>query len=94
MYNGYPYYVYNGYMHRYSDVDRCDFELVDGWSNEVVQTYNDYSCNYGYDVCADDRSYYNDIENEYRYFCSERFSYDDEYDYDWDYDRDFYHDAY
>ena len=81
-------------MHRYSNVDRCDFELVDGYTNEVIQTYDNYNCNLGYDLCAEDRSYYNDVENEYRYFCSERFSYDDTYDYHWDLDRDFYSDVY
>ena len=88
----YPYYVYNGYLHRYSDQDRCDYELVDGLTNETVEYYDDYRCNVGYDLCADDRDYYNRVENDYRYFCSERFYYDDNHNYDWDYDRDFYWD--
>lgn len=37
--DGYPYYVYNGYRHRYSSYDRCDYDLVDGWDNRVERTF-------------------------------------------------------
>ena len=46
-------------LHRYSNVDRCDYELVDGWTNESIEYYDNYQCNLGYDLCADDRDYYN-----------------------------------
>ena len=93
-YNDYPYFIYNGYLHRYSNIDRCDYELVDGWTNETIDYFDNYQCNQGYDLCASDRDYYNRMENGYRYFCSERFFYDDSYDYGWDFDRDFYYDTY
>ena len=91
-YESYPYYIYNGYLHRYSNVDRCDYELVDGWTNESIEYYDNYQCNLGYDLCADDRDYYNRNEGDYRYFCSERFYYDESHDYDWNFDQDFYWD--
>ncbi len=91
--NDYPYFVYNGYLHRYSDLDRCDYELVDGYTNTVVQTYYDSRCNIGYDMCSDLRSIYNSSEGEYRYFCSERLDYDDSYDYNWNSEDDFYSDT-
>jgi len=90
--NDYPYYVYNGYLHRYSNQDQCDYELVDGYSNQTVATYHSYTCNVGYDQCADLRDSYNQSEGNYRYFCSEKLDYDQNYDYGWDYSDDFYSD--
>ncbi len=91
-YDTYPYYVFNGYRHRYSNVDRCDYELVDGYSNQTVTTFNSYNCNVGYDACAQMRDQYNRNDRSYRYFCSERFDRDDNYSYNWDMNDNFYSD--
>jgi hypothetical protein len=89
--NGYPYFVYNGYMHRYSHYDLCSYDLVDGYTNDVVTTYGTYSCAQAYDICAERRDDMNWFEDGYRYFCSERFDYDSSYNYGWDND-DYYSD--
>lgn len=94
-YNGYPYFVYNGYLHRYSTQDSCNYELVDGFNNSTVRTYGTYySCQSAYDQCALDRDNYNYSSNDYRYFCSERLDRDYSYDVNYDYDTDFYGDLY
>jgi len=59
----------------------------------VVQTYYDYQCNFGYDMCSDLRSIYNSSAGEYRYFCAERLDYDNTYDYNWNTEDDFYSDV-
>ncbi|PIK13804.1 hypothetical protein [Halobacteriovorax sp. JY17] len=92
-YDGYPWYSYNGYRHRYSHVDTCDYELVDGWNNTVERTYYNYTCSFGYDQCANQRDQMNDWSNDYRYFCSEKLE-GSVYDYDYDYNDDFYSDVY
>ena len=93
--NGYPYYVYNGYQHRYSDNDRCNYELVDGYNNTTVRSYaSSYSCKSSYDRCANDRDSYNYSTHDYRYFCSERLDRDYGYDSNYNYDDDFYSDIY
>ena len=91
--NGYPYFVYNGYLHRYSSYDTCNFELVDGYRNATVERFNNYRCNVGYDQCAELRSRLNYQEGSYRYFCSEAIENVRSNDYDWDYDDDFYSDV-
>ena len=89
-YDSYPWFVYNGFQHRYSDQDVCNYELVDGNQNQAVQTYYGQYCNVGYDRCAYDRDAANYQIGEYRYFCSEKV--DDNCDYDWDYNDDYYSD--
>ena len=91
--NNYPWYTYNGYSHRYSNVDTCDYELVDGFNNTVERTYYNYTCSFGYDQCADQRDQMNNWSNDYRYFCSERLE-GNVYDYNYDYNDDFYSDVY
>jgi hypothetical protein len=91
--SGYPYFVYNGYLHRYSSYDTCNFELVDGHNNATVERFNNYRCNVGYDQCAELRSRLNHQEGNYRYFCSEAIENTNNDDYDWDYDDDFYSDV-
>ena len=91
--DNYPYYIYNGYLHRYSDIDTCDYELVDAYSNQVIRTYHNMSCNRGYDQCSVDRSYYNRDYQDYRFFCSEKFYSDESHNYNWNLDEDFYHDV-
>lgn len=88
--NNYPYYVYDGYSHRYSNYDSCNYELVDGYSNTVVTNYHSLSCQIGYDACATRRDQLNYETGRSQYFCSERFEYDRNHNYNWDYDRDFY----
>ncbi len=91
--NNYPWYNYNGYSHRYSHVDMCNYELVDGWNNTVERTYYNNTCSTGYDLCASQRDQMNSWSSDYRYFCSERLdgSVDD---YDYDLNDDFYSDIY
>ena len=91
--DGYPYYIYNGYRHRYSQTDRCDYELVDGRNNTTERTFHTYSCSVGYDMCSDLRDRMNQYESNYRYFCSEKFSRDNNHNYNWDYSNDFWSDA-
>ena len=90
--NSYPYFVYNGYRHRYSHMDICNYELVDGYTNTVQRSYPGYSCNTGYDLCANLRDSLNWQTTGYRYFCSEKFSFDSNYNYNWNYNNDFYYD--
>lgn len=70
----YPYFIYNGYRHRYSSFDTCNYELVDSYSDSVQRTFYFYSCSTGYDLCADLRDDLNYYENNYRYFCAERYN--------------------
>lgn len=71
----YPYYVHNGYRHRYSHADVCDYQLVDRHTDRVIRYYNNRACSYGYDECARDRDYENDYLYEDRYFCAETHQY-------------------
>jgi hypothetical protein len=70
-YNNYPWFVFNNYLHRYSDSDNCNYELVDGYYDEVVERFYSMSCRRGYDECARLRDDWNWEEREDRYFCSE-----------------------
>lgn len=90
--NNYPWYTYNGYGHRYSRVDYCNYELVDGYNNSVERTYYNYTCNTGYDMCADLRDNLNSYERGYRYFCSEKLE-GTHTDYNYNYNDDFYSDV-
>lgn len=92
--DGYPYFVYNGYRHRYSSYDRCDFDLVDGWDNRVERTFYGYTCQQAYDLCADLRDDLNWRRSDYRYFCSERLDFSYGSYTHWDYNDDFYYDVY
>jgi hypothetical protein len=73
----YPWWVYNGYRYRYNPVDYCSYEVVDSTTNTAVRSYSEMACNVGYDVCAQERDTYNDLEGYDRYFCAERV--EDEY---------------
>lgn len=92
--DGYPYYVYNGYRHRYSSFDTCDYDLVDGYSNSVQQRFYGYSCAQAYDLCADLRDDLNYRRTGYQYFCSERLDLSYGSYSHWSYDDDFYYDIY
>jgi len=72
--SSYPYFAYNGYLHRYSNVDICNYELVDATSKQTVESYHGQICNVGYDICAQQRDEMNYQSSNYRYFCSERYS--------------------
>jgi hypothetical protein len=78
--DGRPFYVYNGYRHRYTPVEICDYELVDRHSHTTYRTFYGISCSTGYDRCADLRDDLNWYEYDDRYFCAERY-YDDPYRY-------------
>ena len=69
--NSYPYFVYNGYQHRYSTMDSCDYQLVDKYTDQVIDTYYNQTCSYGYDSCSYQRDQMNQNEYEDRYFCAE-----------------------
>jgi hypothetical protein len=89
--NDYPWFVYNGFQHRYSDQDVCNYELVDGRANQTMDTFYGQYCNVGYDRCAQARDNANYQAGEYRYFCSEKV--EEGEDYNWDYNDDFYSDV-
>jgi len=94
--DGYPYYVYNGYRHRYSTYDTCDYELVDGYDNSVDRTFFGYTCAQSYDYCAQLRDDLNYGRGSYRFFCSEKIEFNNgrnRYDH-WDYEDDFHYDVY
>ena len=92
MYSNYPYYAYNGYRHRYSNYDLCNYELVDGHNNRTVRTYPSFTCSRGYDQCSVERDRLNYSTSNYRYFCSERFQRDSSYNYNHNYASGFYDD--
>lgn len=73
LYNSYPYFVYNGYQHRYSGYDRCNYQLVDGYNNVSVQSYFNQFCNIGYNDCAITRDNLNSSSYSNRYYCAESF---------------------
>lgn len=73
LYNSYPYFVYNGYQHRYSGYDRCNYQLVDGYNNTSVQSYFNQFCNIGYNSCAITRDNLNSSSFSNRYYCAESF---------------------
>lgn len=88
--NNYPYYIYNGYQHRYSTLDTCSYQLVDQYNHNIVRTYWNQSCYSGYNSCSIDRDNRNEMEWENRYFCAETFR-DQNYDYSrptYDYEYD------
>jgi hypothetical protein len=69
--NNYPFFVYNGYQHRYSTMDTCDYQLIDKNNDQVVDTFYNQTCSYGYDSCSVQRDQLNEYEYENRYFCAE-----------------------
>ncbi|MBS3768501.1 MAG: hypothetical protein KGY75_10340 [Candidatus Cloacimonetes bacterium] len=82
-YNGYPYFVYNGYLHRYSSYDPGSYDLVDSYTNNVYATFYGSSIKQSYDRCAELRDLLNNKLGEYRYFCAEKYKGDSKYSYDW-----------
>jgi hypothetical protein len=80
-YNDYPYFIYNGYRHRYSHLDYCNYELVDSDDYSVRNDYYAYTCNTGYDRCSERRDDLNDLYGYNRFFCSEKV--DDDYFRNW-----------
>lgn len=71
--NSYPYFVHNGYRHRYSNLETCNYQLVDKYNHRVERTYYGQTCSRGYNACAYDRDINNDREYSNRYFCAETF---------------------
>ncbi len=71
--NGYPYYSFNGYLHRYSAIERCNYQLVNGYNHKVKETYWDYTCQEGYNLCAVKRDRLNRRARSFKYFCAETF---------------------
>ncbi len=71
--DGYPYWVINGYMHRYSSTDTCNYQLIDKYSMRVVESYFRMTCNRGYDNCAIEKNKLNLEEKSLRFTCAETF---------------------
>ncbi len=69
--DNYPYYVDNGYRYRYSTVDQCQYDLVDGDSNTVAGRTELMACNEAFDLCAADRDVRNTEVGMDRFFCAE-----------------------
>jgi hypothetical protein len=69
---GYPYYVHNGYKHRYSSVDMCNYELLDLEATNPVKTFYNIACNIAFDQCAAKRDQLNDKEDMQKYVCVEK----------------------
>lgn len=67
----YPYYIHNGYRHRYSNNDTCNYQLVDKNTHNVVRTYWNQMCSNGYNRCAVDRDNRNEMEWSNKFFCAE-----------------------
>ncbi|MEX0799251.1 MAG: hypothetical protein WD025_07385 [Bacteriovoracaceae bacterium] len=80
VYNNYPYFVFNGYQHRYSNQDYCDYQLVDSFNDIVVRDFSNNICSYAYDQCARERDMQNRYEYSNRYFCAENYQ-DNYYNY-------------
>ena len=72
VFNDYPYYVYQGYRHRYSPVDLCSYQLVDSQTNTAVKSFTERVCQAAYDECSLERDVANQSLSEIRYFCAER----------------------
>jgi len=82
-YDGYPYFVYHNYLHRYSIFDPGFYDLVDSETDEIYATFYGKSSKQSYDRAAAVRDLLNNEEGYYRYFCAERFEYDPDYNYGW-----------
>ena len=82
--------VHNGYKHRYSNIDSCNYQLIDTHTHNVQSTWWNNTCNIGYNACASIRDNQNFSTNEFRYECVETFR-DSSYDFSfptYDYDVD------
>lgn len=71
IFNNYPYFVYDGYQHRYSSYDVCHYQLFDNRTDEVELSFWNQSCQVGYDQCAMYRDNFNELMWENRYSCAE-----------------------
>lgn len=69
--DGYPYYVHRGFRYRYSPVDQCQYDLVDGDTYTTVKTFDLKACSIAYDECATERDTMNHNIGMERYFCAE-----------------------
>lgn len=83
IYDDYPYYVWNGYLHRYSSTDEGSYDVVDSFTDTVYATFYGENTRQAYDRAAEMRDILNYREKAERYFCAERFEYDPDYKYDW-----------
>lgn len=70
-FDNYPYYVDNGYRYRYSRVDQCQYDLVDGNDYTVFGRTDLVACKTAYDRCAIARDTLNQGVGMERYFCAE-----------------------
>jgi hypothetical protein len=69
--DNYPYYVHRGFRYRYSPIELCQYELVDGDTYQAVKTYHQKECNIGFNECALERDRLNSEIGMERYFCAE-----------------------
>ena len=73
-FNGYPYYVYHNYLHRYSYTDPGSYDLVDSVTDKVYATFYGFNLKQSYDRSADLRDRLNSEEGFYRYFCPDEYT--------------------
>lgn len=71
--DSYPFYVYNGYYHRYSDYDTCNYQLIDSFTRRVKNSYWGSTCRSSYDRCALERDILNIREMYHRFTCAETY---------------------
>jgi hypothetical protein len=69
--DSYPWYVHDGFRYRYSPVDQCQYDLVNGETNTVERRTELTACNVAYDQCAADRDALNSTLGVDQYFCAE-----------------------
>ncbi len=71
-YNQYPYFAFNGYLHRYSTVDTCNYQLVNKLGHSVVRNFAGV-CSNGYNSCAAVRDGLNYRARSFQFFCAETY---------------------
>lgn len=69
--DGYPWYIYNGYRHRYSPTETCTYDLIDTSNDTTVRNFGEMSCNLAYDQCARERDAANAGNSDERFTCAE-----------------------
>ena len=71
-YNQYPYFAFNGYLHRYSAVDTCNYQLINTLGQVAVRNYVGL-CNVSYNQCAAVRDGFNYRARSFQFVCAETF---------------------
>lgn len=69
----YPFYVYNGSYHRYSNFDSCNYQLIDTYTRRVKKFYWGMTCRTSFDQCSFERDILNLREFSDRFSCAESY---------------------